>query len=315
MNNNIKRNALFAALLLGCVLLAPAAQAASFDCGKAGTKVEKLICADSAISRLDDELAKVYGGALKLSPDKSRLMQEQREWLKARNRKCTDERCLVFSYQERIKELINTYKELDGYTLLMSKNDELCNHMLKLFTEDLQKYPRGSNQHEEFELVPWEPARYSYEYGGRIEYTDVEGALFDFNNDGVLDFVVRDQSMLSSMRADLISMFDGEMAKWAEELTAKEFYEAHNYIQIAGSTYPLSQPFEWQREAMWLLSPFIYHGVSYLYMQSVYEPAGYKNATEDVMLISKYGGGRFVQRDMAGKMEDICYFKRFGVQR
>jgi len=315
MNNNIKRNALFAALLLGCVLLAPAAQAASFDCGKAGTKVERLICADSAISRLDDELAKIYGGALKLSPDKNQLMQEQREWLKARNRKCSDERCLVISYQERIKELINTYKELDGYTLLMSKNDELCNHMLKQFTEDLQKYPRGSNQHEEFELVPWEPTQYSYEHGGRIDRRDVEGALFDINNDGVRDFVVRNQSMLSSMRADSISVFEGHVAERVSDLSAKEFYEAANRIDIAGSVYPLSATLDGRSEGVWLLSPFIYHGVSYLYMQSVYEPAGYKNATEDVMLISKYGGGRFVQRDMSGKMEDICYFKRFGVQR
>ncbi len=28
-------------------------QAASFDCGKAGTQVEKLICADAQLSKLD----------------------------------------------------------------------------------------------------------------------------------------------------------------------------------------------------------------------------------------------------------------------
>lgn len=45
--------------------LAPAAaQAASFDCKKAATKVEKLICADPELSRLDERMADAYAAAL-----------------------------------------------------------------------------------------------------------------------------------------------------------------------------------------------------------------------------------------------------------
>ncbi len=36
-------------------------QAASFDCGKAGTKVEKLICADAELSKLDEKLLETTG--------------------------------------------------------------------------------------------------------------------------------------------------------------------------------------------------------------------------------------------------------------
>jgi len=64
---------------------------------------------------------------------------------------------------------------------------------------------------------------------------------------------------------------------------------------------------------MWVLSPFIYRKVCYLLMQSVYEPDGAKGG--DAMVISKYRGGRFVNQDTTGTMEDICYFKRFGVNR
>jgi uncharacterized protein len=310
-------------ILLPC-LIGIQTQAASFDCAKAQSKVEVQICGNGPLSRLDDELAKVYGGALKLVPDKDNLVKQQKEWLKARNRKCTDpsgpnayaeEVCLVYSYQNRIKALIKAHKELDGYTLLMSKDDGLCNHMLNLFTEDLQHESRGNNLHEEFELVPWKPAQYSYEYHGKLEYQNVEGALFDFNNDGVLDFVVRLRGMLSSMPADAIAMFGSEVAKRSNELTAKEFYEAPNYIDIAGSFYDLSGSLKGSSESLWRLSPFIYRDTSYLYMQSVYEPVDYKGPMQDVMVISKYGSGRFVDRDMTGKMEDICYFKRFGAHR
>src|SRR3990167_6280936 len=44
--------------LIACGWLVPSipAQAASFDCAKAATKVEILICADAELSKLDDEL-------------------------------------------------------------------------------------------------------------------------------------------------------------------------------------------------------------------------------------------------------------------
>ncbi|MES2058890.1 MAG: hypothetical protein V4564_23325 [Pseudomonadota bacterium] len=55
-------------MLLGLVLLigtAPAG-AASFDCAKASTRVEKLVCSDPQLSRLDERLAAAYREALKL---------------------------------------------------------------------------------------------------------------------------------------------------------------------------------------------------------------------------------------------------------
>ncbi len=56
------------AALAGLLLIAVAgpASAASFDCAKARSKVEKLICADPQLSRQDEDLAKAYGEALKV---------------------------------------------------------------------------------------------------------------------------------------------------------------------------------------------------------------------------------------------------------
>ncbi len=58
----------FIAALAGLLLALTAlpAAAASFDCAKARTKVEKLICKDPQLSRQDEDLAKAFGEALKL---------------------------------------------------------------------------------------------------------------------------------------------------------------------------------------------------------------------------------------------------------
>ena len=59
--NNINMNGMKCILnLFGLLVLTLPVQAASFDCAKAGTKVEKLICGDAGLSKLDDELAAAY---------------------------------------------------------------------------------------------------------------------------------------------------------------------------------------------------------------------------------------------------------------
>jgi len=50
------------AALLGLVLI-PSARAASFDCAKASTFVEKAICTDKQLSSLDDQPAGLFKAA------------------------------------------------------------------------------------------------------------------------------------------------------------------------------------------------------------------------------------------------------------
>ncbi|MFC1568051.1 lysozyme inhibitor LprI family protein, partial [Pseudomonadota bacterium] len=74
--------------------------AASFDCNKASTKVEKLICSDTEISKLDEELSKAYSGALKKSSDEQSFKRGQRDWLIERNT-CSNIECLKRKYIQR----------------------------------------------------------------------------------------------------------------------------------------------------------------------------------------------------------------------
>ncbi len=83
------------------------AQAASFDCAKAGTNTEKLICSNPKISKLDDELGKAYQEALSKANEeqKQRLVVEQKHWLKQTRNICTDESCFKQAYSSRLAAL------------------------------------------------------------------------------------------------------------------------------------------------------------------------------------------------------------------
>lgn len=83
-------------IMLVGLMLSFAVQGASFDCGKAKTKVEKLICSHDEIKELDGALAKVYRRVVLKQPQHAaRIRLKQHEWLKSR------ESCLAVRYQAK----------------------------------------------------------------------------------------------------------------------------------------------------------------------------------------------------------------------
>lgn len=319
---------IFAAMLLA----ANTSCAASFDCAKASSKVEKMICADPELSKRDSELGSSYSTALKTVSNPFELRLQQREWIKERNL-CDNEDCLKSVYQKRIDEIATIIKKKkvaplfaadQTYALVMSKNDKMCNYMRNLMEADLHQFNRVYDDgyrfvstNDVFSAVPWKPTRASLGYSGnKPPYTEdgqLEGALFDLNNDGVLDYVIRDKSMLSGRVVDGIYMFDRNMANRANHLTTTELFEADNQLSMNQVRYPLALESGRETVSLWLLSPFIYQGVSYVYMQSLYEIVN-QTAIGDFVVIAKYFGGKF-KRQSTGRMEDICYIKRVAVDR
>ena len=98
--------ALTVAVALVASIAGNLAAAASFSCDKASTKVEKMICADPALSEYDEHLARYYrAGREALSTSGSCLVRNQREWLAAKRNKCADAECLKRVYLDRLAEL------------------------------------------------------------------------------------------------------------------------------------------------------------------------------------------------------------------
>lgn len=111
--NSTRTVALFGLLALLFVGFVRSAFAApSFDCAKAASRVEKLICSSEALSQLDSDLAEAYRTALRdvtWSSANRRIRADQKNWLSRRNQ-CASAKCLRRLYHTRIGAL---YSELD----------------------------------------------------------------------------------------------------------------------------------------------------------------------------------------------------------
>ncbi|HEM7873893.1 TPA: DUF1311 domain-containing protein [Burkholderia contaminans] len=77
---------------------------ASFDCGKAVSKIEKLICSTPETADADRRLNAAYSAARAKTNDPVGLKDDQRQWLKERNA-CDDAACLLNVTQVRIQKL------------------------------------------------------------------------------------------------------------------------------------------------------------------------------------------------------------------
>lgn len=99
----------------------------SFDCAKASTNAEKLVCSDDELARLDNELANAYKNARNSldAAGKKVLLNEQRKWIDEYNQ-CADKFCVQQKMQERIQALQN-YDSSKAQGLRLKTKDEYVN--------------------------------------------------------------------------------------------------------------------------------------------------------------------------------------------
>ena len=140
--------------------------AASFDCGKASTPVEKTICSDERLSNLDSDLGRAYKAALQNSANPANLKAEQKNWVAQRNR-CTDMTCLASAYQARLVALnapqqastsgatvSGTYKATGGELLVAQQSASIIRFNLsaiyKMNTGDIEGVANINGNHAVF---------------------------------------------------------------------------------------------------------------------------------------------------------------------
>lgn len=95
------------------VYLVPGAALAltpSFDCERARTEIERMICSDDELAALDIELAKAFANALARAPaySVSELRDAQKNWrrdLMACSRNSDARACTANAYRARLQEL------------------------------------------------------------------------------------------------------------------------------------------------------------------------------------------------------------------
>lgn len=78
---------------------------ASFDCAKAASKIEKLICSSAQTADADARLAAAYSAARAKSNDPAALKADERNWLTNERNACSDAACLLKVTEARIQTL------------------------------------------------------------------------------------------------------------------------------------------------------------------------------------------------------------------
>lgn len=116
----------------GLALLASSANAASFDCAKAQSKVEYLICGNPEISKLDEKLNTAYKTALQDEKQADTVKQAQKQWMKVRN-DCADAACVKHTYEARLHGMssspvksISKPKPKPRFTVTQGKGWTVC---------------------------------------------------------------------------------------------------------------------------------------------------------------------------------------------
>jgi uncharacterized protein len=105
----------FATFIL-CAGLTTASHAASFDCEAKELKPdEKVICENRALNDADVRMVTTFDllSGLMAMGSRGTLQDEQTAWLKKRQACAADAACIKAAYDERLKQLNETYKKIN----------------------------------------------------------------------------------------------------------------------------------------------------------------------------------------------------------
>ena len=154
MNKNFKYTLLSFVSMLMFSNEISAQTAPSFDCTKATSEVEKLICSDDELAKLDIEMNKSYHAFMKTLDDdfyRDKLKTKQQDWMSYRGKlSCMNTsdkykiNCLKRAYQTRIDNL-TAWTKRENYDFFRDCYE--YSHIYKFIARDGQEYLISPNCH------------------------------------------------------------------------------------------------------------------------------------------------------------------------
>jgi hypothetical protein len=137
--------------------------------------------------------------------------------------------------------LLSVTSRADEYVLVMSKDDNVCQHMLGIYNDDLKKYGHIKYElHEEFSSIDWGKIKYFRRVDNGKEYPKYPTVLddgyaeiskFDIDNDGEDEVVIKKEGSLSGIETQSIFYFESEDAAYFKD---NEFNLKDLYTKSAG---------------------------------------------------------------------------------
>ena len=182
------------AVFVSCLVSMPAFSA-SFDCAKASSWVEKTICSNTQLSRLDEQMARHYKNSLTNASDGQNSTQSarntqlsyQRRWLKFQRDTCTTQECLIREYQEYLGKQ-DTYIGAGDNSKDLSKKDlpnttafgqfsTIVN--ISVYDPDTQRWESTGDSVNSISIYPVSSKPYLATVTGDLVYTNAHTCSFD----------------------------------------------------------------------------------------------------------------------------------------
>jgi hypothetical protein len=128
-----------------------------------------------------------------------------------------------------------------GYQLVASKDSKLCARVLEAFREDVDDRWRLRYQHEIFRQITWKPVELRGQGPKTRHCSSLDKAIFDLDNDGQQDLVVKTTFCMKGSPSDSFYMFPAdsavlEQANWQD---LSPLLATPDKFERTGGSYPL----------------------------------------------------------------------------
>ncbi len=129
-----------------------------------------------------------------------------------------------------------------GYQLVVGRDNNLCARILEAFREDVDDQGRLRYQHEIFRQITWKPVELKGQGPKTRHCSSLDKAMFDLNNDGQQDLVVKTRFCMKGSPSDSFYMFPAdsavfEQANWQD---LSPLLATPDKFERTGGRYPLS---------------------------------------------------------------------------
>jgi hypothetical protein len=188
-----------------------------------------------------------------------------------------------------------------GYQLVAGMDSKLCAKVLEAFREDVDDRWRLRYQHEIFRQIPWKPVELSGQGPKATHCSSLNQAMFDVDNDGQTDLVVKSTFCMKGSPSDSFYKFPAgsvvlEQANWQD---LSPLLATPDKFERTGGAYPLTQiPIEetgvsrMPLTGVFTVQPFVLDGIAYVSLT---------DGRAEWTVIAKYLGGE--------RFEDQCYLR------
>lgn len=231
--------------------------AASFDCTQKLNQIEKMICVNSSVSALDEQLSELYKAVKKADQHPYLIQERQRQWLRNERRTCQDEKCLLQTYQSRIAYLHKVRdKQLKQpkrhFRISQNYGGPLCQAYLNVLNSQpineikvcelpsladtaitpVEFVPLVGDRLKEIDQIIWEQQCPQRKKKYAMGYRKLGEAYWDLDKDGELDQIIK-KSAPSYLCEDLaeeeaVLMNDARKAKWATLSVSEQLKSARS---------------------------------------------------------------------------------------